>query len=257
MKRLATFLLLLLVAAAPARQRPTLFLIGDSTMADKPDPDRNPERGWGQMLPRFLDGEVAVRNHAVNGRSSKSFIDEGKWDAVLAQLGPGDYVLIQFGHNDAVKEKVDRYTPPADYRANLVRFVSETRAKGATPVLLTPVVRRRFDESDALVDTHGEYPDIVRAVAAEDGVPLFDMHRESARVLRELGRDRSRRLFLHLAAGEHPNYPGGVTDDTHFSPYGARVMAELFLDGLGGLSGELARHMRPVSSQPQPPEATP
>ena len=241
-----------------AGDRPiAVHLAGDSTMAPK-DVAKRPETGWGETLQaRFDTTDVRIVNHARNGRSTRTFLSEGRWDGIVSSLRPGDYVLIQFGHNDAVKEKVDRYTPPADYRANLVRFVRETRAKGATPVLLTPVVRRRFDESGALVDTHGEYPDIVRAVAAEHDVPLFDMHRESARVLREEGRDRSRRLFLHLRGGEHPNYPGGVTDDTHFSPYGARVMAELFLDGLGGLSAELARHMRPVSSQPQPSEATP
>ena len=235
----------------------TVHLAGDSTMAPKAA-EKRPETGWGEMLQAQVDSQdVRIANHARNGRSTRTFITEGRWDGIVHSLRRGDVVLIQFGHNDAVKEKVDRYTPPADYRANLVRFVSETRAKGATPILLTPVVRRRFDESGGLVDTHGEYPDIVRAVAAEHDVPLFDMHRESARLLRDEGPDRSRRLFLHLAPGEHPNYPGGVTDDTHFSPHGAEMMAGLFLDGLSGLSAELARHMRPSSARRQPPEAMP
>ena len=241
-----------------AGDRPiAVHLAGDSTMAPK-DAAKRPETGWGEMLQaRFDTTDVRIVNHARNGRSTRTFLSEGRWEEIVRSLRPGDYVLIQFGHNDAVKEKVDRYTPPDDYRANLVRFVRETRAKGATPVLLTPVVRRRFDESGALVDAHGEYPDIVRAVSAEHDVPLFDMHRESARVLREEGRDRSRRLFLHLAAGEHPNYPGGVTDDTHFSPYGAEVMAGLFLGGVSGLSVELARHMRPLDSPRQTREDSP
>ena len=225
----------------------TVHLAGDSTMAPKAA-EKRPETGWGEMLQaRFDSQDVRIVNHARNGRSTRTFITEGRWDALASSLRRGDYVLIQFGHNDAVKEKVDRYTPPADYRANLVRFVRETRAKGGTPILLTPVVRRRFDASGALVDSHGEYPEIVRSVAAEHGVPLFDMERESARVVRDHGPDRSRRFFLHLGAGEHPNYPSGVTDDTHFSPLGARVMAGLFLEGLGGLSPDLARQMRASS----------
>jgi lysophospholipase L1-like esterase len=251
----------LLVSAAIlgcAGDRPiTVHLAGDSTMAPK-TAEKRPETGWGEMLQaRFDSQDVRIVNHARNGRSTRTFISEGRWDAIVRSLRRGDVVLIQFGHNDAVKEKVDRYTPPADYRANLVRFVSETRAKGATPVLLTPVVRRRFDASGQLVDAHGEYPDIVRAVAAEHDVLLFDMHRASAGVLREHGPERSRQLFLHLAAGEHPNYPGGLKDDTHFSPYGAQVMAELFLEELSALSGDLARRMRPSSPRHQPPEAMP
>lgn len=246
------------LALACRGDRPvTVHLAGDSTMAPKAAAKR-PETGWGEKLQaRFASQEVRIVNHARNGRSTRTFITEGRWDRIARSLRRGDFVLIQFGHNDAVKEKVDRYTTPADYRANLVHFVAETRAKGATPILLTPVVRRRFDASGALVGTHGEYPDIVRAVAAEHDVPMFDMERESARVVREHGPARSRQLYLHLAAGEHPNYRAGVTDDTHFSPYGARVMAELFLEGLGALSADLARQMRAPSPPRQPPEAVP
>src|SRR5688572_25070066 len=144
----------------------TVFMIGDSTMADKPDPDRNPERGWGQLLPSFLDGEVTVVNRAVNGRSSRSFIDEGRWDAVLTALRPGDHVFIQFGHNDEKREDPARFADATTtYRRNLERFVSETRAKGAEPILLTPIVRRKFNASGALEDTHSAYPTVVREVA--------------------------------------------------------------------------------------------
>src|SRR2546428_10261767 len=152
----------------------TVFLAGDSTMAQKL-PQKRPETGWGEMLGDFFqDGKVIIDNRAQNGRSTRTFISEGRWQAIVDALKPGDYVFIQFGHNDESKEKVDRYTPPADYRSNLVKFISEVRARKALPVLLTPVMRRRFNSSGELQDTHGEYPDIVRSVAGEYKVSLID-----------------------------------------------------------------------------------
>ncbi|HYW10794.1 MAG TPA: rhamnogalacturonan acetylesterase, partial [Longimicrobium sp.] len=208
-------LLLAWLLAAFALERPvTVFVAGDSTAAQKLVTKR-PETGWGERLQQHFDIDaVRVLNHARNGRSTRTFISEGRWQAVVDELRPGDYVLIQFGHNDGSRDKVDRYTPPADYRRNLARFVAEARAKGANPVLLTPVVRRRFDSAGAFYGTHGEYPDLVRAVAAELRVPLIDMHQGSERVLREYGTERSRALFLHLAPGEDANYPDGLRDDT-------------------------------------------
>jgi lysophospholipase L1-like esterase len=156
----------------------------------------------------------------------------------------GDFVFIQFGHNDESKEKTDRYTPPPDYRANLIRFVTEVRAKKAVPVLLTPVMRRSFDNNGVFVDTHGEYPDIVRAVAREYRVPLIDMHRRSEAVLKQYGAEPARKLFLQLKAGENPNYPNGVADNTHFSPEGAKVMAALVVDAIRELHLPLAKFLK-------------
>jgi lysophospholipase L1-like esterase len=147
-------------------------------------------------------------------------------------LKKGDYVFIQFGHNDESKDKGERYTPPEDYRKNLVRFIGDVNSKGGHPVLLTPVMRRRFDKDGKFYDTHGEYPDIVRAVAAEQKVPLIDMHRESEIVIVKYGVEGSKKLFLQLKPGENPNYPNGVEDNTHFSPLGAEEMAELVVDGI-------------------------
>jgi N-acyl-D-amino-acid deacylase len=212
----------------PGRDKPpvTVHLAGDSTMAEKLA-EKRPETGWGEMFqPWFKDGTVLVRNYAKNGRSTRTFISEGLWDGLLANVKEGDYVFVQFGHNDQPKEKVDRYTPPADYRANLQRFVAEVRAKKATPVLLTPVLRRRFDAKGAPENTHGEYPDLVRSVANETGAVLLDLLEESGRVLSEYGPDRSTALFLQLKPGENPNYPNGIADNTHFSPQGAVRMAE-------------------------------
>lgn len=226
-------LLLPLLAGAALQQRPvTVWLAGDSTMAEKL-PEKRPETGWGEMLQRFFDpARVRVANHARNGRSTRTFLSERRWQAIVDSVRPGDYVLIQFGHNDESVEKTDRYTPPADYRANLARMVADVRAKGGTPVLMTPVMRRRFDPRGRFYDTHGAYPELVRAVAREQRVALVDMHRASERVLRRYGTEGSKRLFLHLAPGESPNYPQGLRDDTHFSPLGADLVSRLAVDGI-------------------------
>lgn len=222
----------------------TIYLAGDSTMAEK-RADRRPETGWGEALPAFFDpDQVIIENHARNGRSTRTFIEEGLWEALIAKVRPGDYVLIQFGHNDQPKEKVDRYTPPGAYAANLRRFVAEVRARGATAVLLTPVVRRRFDEDGRFYDVHGEYPDLVRTVADEVNAPLIDMHRLSENVLVTFGRDRSKELFLWLEPGERPNYPEGLSDDTHFSPAGAEIMARTFVEALRASELGIAAHLR-------------
>ena len=212
---------------APAQKRPlTIFLAGDSTMAAKL-PEKRPETGWGEMLEaHFKRGTVKVDNRAANGRSTKTFISEGLWQMIIDDLAKGDYVFIQFGHNDSSKDKGERYTPPEDYRKNLERFVKEVKAKGGNPVLLTPVMRRRFDKEGKFYDTHGEYPDIVRAVSAELKAPLVDMHRSSESVILKDGVEGSRKLFLQLNAGENSNYPNGIEDNTHFSPLGADEMAK-------------------------------
>jgi lysophospholipase L1-like esterase len=233
MKRLFSLLLTGAFTISAAAQGPvTIFLAGDSTMAAK-RPEKRPETGWGEMLAQhFEDGTIRVENRAVNGRSTRTFLSEGKWNAITSDLKSGDYVFIQFGHNDSSKEKIDRYTSPEDYRKNLITFIADVRAKGSEPVLLTPVMRRRFDKEGRFYDAHGEYPDIVRHVAAEQKVSLIDMHRSSEEVVVRYGVDGSRKLFLQLKPGEHPNYPHGVDDNTHFSPLGAEEMAKLAVEGI-------------------------
>ena len=206
----------------------TIYLAGDSTMAQKAD-DKRPETGWGEKLQQYFDAKkVVVDNRAQNGRSTKSFIDEGRWQEIVDDLKAGDYVFIEFGHNDEKSDKPAVYAHAnTDYRNNLIRFVKDVRAKKAFPVLLTPVMRRKFDDGGNFVDTHGEYPDAVRKVAAELKVPLIDMHRLSEKILKDLGAEKSRTLFLQLKAGENPNYPNGVEDNTHFNLTGAETMAKL------------------------------
>lgn len=237
------FLLFLLPGAAAGKEPLTIYLAGDSTMAEKL-PAKRPETGWGEALQKFFKaGKVRVANHAANGRSTRTFIEEKRWQSLVEKLKPGDYVFIQFGHNDQPKEKAS-HTPPEDYRRNLVRFVNEVREKKATPVLLTPVMRRRFDEKGNFYDSHFDYPDIVRAVAAGNKVPLVDMHRRSEGVIKRYGAEGSKQLFLQLKPGEHPNYPKGVEDNTHFSPLGAEEMARLAVEGIRELKLGLAKHLK-------------
>lgn len=227
------------------KQPTTVFLVGDSTMADKPLED-NPERGWGQILPRYFDGsEVVIKNHAVNGRSTKSFRDEGRWDAVLKELKKDDWVFIQFGHNDQKSEDPKRFAAAdTDYRGNLVRFVNEARAAGARVLLITPVMRRRFDESGKFFDTHGAYPAAVKAVAKELNVPLLDLHRKSQTVIEQHGAEGSKKIFLHFGANHFEKIKEEKKDDTHFSEYGASVVASLIADGLRELSLDIAAHLK-------------
>jgi lysophospholipase L1-like esterase len=238
-----------LVAALAFRAPPiTVWLAGDSTMAQK-QPDKRPETGWGEALqPCFDSSEVRIANRAMNGRSTRSFVAEGRWKAIIDSLQAGDYVFIQFGHNDE-KVGTNNYSSPDDYRRNLVRFVDEVRAKQAQPVLFTPVVRRKFDGTQ-LVPTHGAYPDAARAAAQERSVPLVDMEHASAALVQQLGPDSSRALWLHLDAGANPNYPNGVQDDTHFNPVGARTMAGLAIDAIRSLKLGLATKVHSCPARP-------
>jgi lysophospholipase L1-like esterase len=194
-------------------------------------------------LGEFLRPEIRVENHARNGRSTRTFLSEHRWDTVRARLKAGDVVVIQFGHNDQSKEKVDRYTPPDQFRANLRRFVEDARNAGAQPILCTPIMRRRFDSTGAFFDVHGEYPELTREVARALAVPLVDMHRSSEALIRELGAARSKQIFLHIPPRVYASLPDGRRDDTHFSDFGARWMAKLFVDELRTMHPEFAQRL--------------
>jgi pectinesterase len=209
---------------APA---PTIHLAGDSTVADKPDLDY-PERGWGQLFRERVRPPWRLVNHAANGRSTKSFRTLGHWDGLLKQLKPGDWVVIEFGHNDQKKEDPLRYADPAtDFPANLRQFVNEVRARGAHPVLATPVVRREWDEAGQLKDTHGAYITAVRDVAVAEKVPLLDLEALTRQLETGLGPEGSKKLHMIFAPGENPRLPEGKTDNTHYVEAGARAVAEL------------------------------
>ncbi|WP_294606621.1 pectinesterase family protein [uncultured Bacteroides sp.] len=224
----------------------TIFMIGDSTMADKSLTGGNPERGWGQMLPGYLSEEIRVDNHAVNGRSSKSFIDEGRWEKVISQVKKGDYVFIQFGHNDE-KSDPKRYTAPGStFDENLKRFVNETRAKGGIPVLFNSIVRRNFGTADGnkLIDTHGAYLDSPRNVAKELGVAFVDMNKVTHDLVEGMGPVESKKLFMWVSANQVAAIPKGREDNTHLNIYGGRVVAGLAIDAIVKEVPELAKYVR-------------
>jgi lysophospholipase L1-like esterase len=238
--------LILLPYFLSATDRITVHTIGDSTMADK-DTIGNPERGWAMALPAFFDtAGVIIENYAVNGRSTKSFIDERRWETVVNKLQDGDYVFIQFGHNDEKKDKPSVYADPhGAYRNNLIRFINETRAKNAYPVLMTPIVRRHFDENGLMEDTHGEYPGVVRRLAKELNVPFIDMEAKSRKLIQDLGDKESQKLFVWFDENVYPKFPAGKKDNTHLNGTGAHRMAQLAVDGIRELKLSLEKHLLP------------
>ncbi|MBQ8458206.1 MAG: rhamnogalacturonan acetylesterase [Prevotella sp.] len=235
----------------------TIFIIGDSTAAKKDLSKGTPERGWGMALQEYFDSTfIRVDNHAVNGRSSKSFITEGRWDKVLSLIKPGDYVIIQFGHNDE-KPQPERHTDPGStFDYNLSKFVRETREKGGIPVIMNPVARRNFAvkavkndddealrnttfadgaqivEGDSLVDTHMLYAVAPREVAQRMNAHFVDANRITTQLEQSLGVEGSKKIHMWYKPGEIASIPQGRQDNTHYNIYGAHVVAGLLADAL-------------------------
>jgi len=246
----------LLFASAIPEKTTTIFIIGDSTAANKDISKGKLERGWGMVLQSYFDDNIRVDNRALNGRSSLSFINEGRWDAVLKSMKPGDYVIIQFGHNDE-KPKADRHTDPGStFDYNLAKFVRETREHGGIPVLMNCVVRRNFFvkapeidddeklrtqtfkdgvkmvEGDTLIDTHGLYRVAPRDVAQRMNVHFVDANQITHDLEQGLGTEASKKLHMWFLPGTEPSEPKGKQDNTHYSVYGAHVVARLLADAL-------------------------
>ncbi len=208
-----------------------IWLIGDSTVCDQPL-DRAPVTGWGTPFANYFDTSVAVINRAKGGRSTRTFISEGLWQKVADSLQEGDYVLMQFGHNDEAKEPqyADRYTSVPDYKINLLRFINETKAHKANPVLVTPVTRMRFDKQGNILETHKEYSAAVWEVGKANNIPVIDLDAMSRKLLQQFGPENGKYIFMYVDSLQNPHYPNGRKDWTHFSEYGARRMAELVLN---------------------------
>lgn len=235
-------LVMLVAYAMPPKKKITVWLIGDSTMSIK-DPRAYPETGWGMPFVYFFDSTVKVDNRAQNGRSTRTFMEEGRWQPVVDVMQEGDYVFVQFGHNDEVKTKKS-YTTEEAFKANLVKYITDTRSKKANPVLLTPVARRSFDASGQVIGTHDVYAQIVRDVARENNVPLIDLDIEGQALYQQWGVEKSKLLFNQLAPGEHPNYPQGKEDNTHFNELGARMIAQIVLKNIRSLNLDLVERVR-------------
>jgi lysophospholipase L1-like esterase len=224
---------------------PVIFMVGDSTMSDKPLFPAQPERGWGQVLPLYFKDDARVRNLARNGRSSKSFRAEGRWETVMKALRPGDFVIIQFGHNDQKVHDPGRYTEAfGSYKENLARYVREARSIGGNPILATPVVRRRFADEGQLQDTHGDYTVAVRQVAKELHVPLLDIEQQSAELVRKLGPELSKKLYLWIDPVEFDTVKNGRQDDTHLNAFGASRICDIAVQDIRSAVPELAHWLR-------------
>lgn len=258
MKKTLLFLTccLMFLTAFNSHTTTTIFMIGDSTMADKDISNGKQERGWGMVLTSYFDDHIVIDNHAVNGRSTKSFIDEGRWEKVLQKMKPGDFVIIQFGHNDE-KPQPERHTTPGEtFDYNLAKFVRETREHGGVPVLMNAVVRRNFFvqvpensddealrkttfvdgvkmmEGDTLTDTHGLYAQAPRDVAARMNVLFVDANRITHDLEQQMGREESKKLHMWFLPGVEPSVPQGRQDNTHYNVYGAHRVAQLLADAL-------------------------
>lgn len=236
-----------------ATDDPGVYLAGDSTVQTY-DPGFAPQAGWGQMIGRYFDEKVAFYNHAIGGRSSKNFISQGRLDEILRVINPGDYLMVQFGHNDATVGVDDRYASPADYKEYLRTYVNGARQRGATPVLVTPVGRRDFDEATGKFNvSFPEYVEKMKELAAEENVALVDLSSLSRAYYDEIGPEATKSVFLHVDAGVYPNRPNGTVDNTHFQEYGAIHIARLVAGGVKGLNVPLASRVKEIT----PPAAVP
>lgn len=229
-------------AAAPKPMR--IFIASDSTAQDY-KADKYPQSGWGTMLRCAVAGNVTVENRAIGGRSTNSFIREGRLDKIAADLRPGDTLLIQFGHNDASIDKPERYTSIDQYEANLHRFLDVARTAGAKAVIITPVARRDFKDG-VEQPSFPTYADAARRVAKATHTPLIDLGKSSQAWVQATGAEAAKAYYLHYegAAGA-PGYPNGVSDDTHFSELGARHVADLVAVGLKATHLPIARYVTP------------
>lgn len=228
-KHLFLALFLVFICSFTNGNHPKIIMIGDSTMSIKSS-KAEPENGWGMGLPAWLKKGVELQNYARNGRSTKSFIDEGLWDTACDHLAKGDFVIIQFGHNDEKNEDPKRYTTPqSTYKENLIKFINQTRAKKAFPILCTPIARRIFDENGRLKNTHGDYLLAVKEVAIAYQVPLVDLEKLTTDTLNHLGNVASKKFFMVLDKNEYPNFPDGKIDNTHLRKEGATLVAKLFV----------------------------
>ncbi|MDE7142932.1 MAG: rhamnogalacturonan acetylesterase, partial [Muribaculaceae bacterium] len=224
----------------PAPEVPTVFLCGNSTVVDN---QAEPYTGWGQMLPQFFNDSVAVANYAESGLTASVFLSQGRLKKALAQMKPGDYVVVEFGHNDQ-KQKGPGCGAYYNYAYSLKQFIDNARRKGATPILVTPTRRRDFDSQGKVRDTHGDYPAAMREIAAREGVVLVDFQELTKTLIESMSEEESKKLFVHCPAGTYEGQDADIADNTHFSNFGAREIAKIFADAVLKSGLPLARHIK-------------
>lgn len=221
----------------------TLHLVGDSTMSNKPMLSY-PERGWGQLLPEFMLPTINIRNHAANGRSTKRFVDEGRWKVLLSEVSKGDYVVIQFGHNDQKVEDPARYADAENaYPTYLTRFVGDVEKKGANVLIASSICRRHFDEAGNLKRTLVDYAKAAKKIAKESNVPFVAMNKVTCEFLAEIGEAASNQYFIKVPPDLYARYPKGKLDNTHLNVVGAAKVAQFFVRELIKLEHPLTRYV--------------
>ena len=218
----------------------TVYLCGNSTVVDQ---DYEPWASWGQMIPRWFDDRVSVANYAESGESAASFIGAGRLKKILAHLRAGDYVFVEFGHNDQ-KQRGPGKGAYYNFATELKTFVDEVRQRQANIVFVTPTQRRSFDDSGHIQETHADYPDAMRWVAGRENVPLVELHDMTRTFFETLGVEGSKQALVHYPANSFPNQPQALADNTHFNPYGAYEIAKMVVEGMKQLQIPLVQHLR-------------
>lgn len=235
----------LFISLRSFNERVNIYSIGDSTMCNIDTTENNPGRGWMQVIGAHFRPNVNIFNMAASGRSSKSFRKEGKWDKVINKVREGDYVFIQFGHNDQKKDSLRHTDPETDFRQNLLDYVNEVKVRKAIPILFTSIPRRRFDSDGQLKDSHGAYVTVVRSIASEFNIPLVDLNKRTAEYIDQLGMEESKSLFIHIGPGVSSRFPNGKKDDTHLSKKGAEEVAQIATYGLKELKLPISEYLLP------------
>ena len=220
---------------------PTIFLCGNSTVVDQ---DKEPWASWGQMIPRFFNDSICIANYAESGESANTFIGAGRLKKALTQMKAGDYIFMEFGHNDQ-KQKGPGKGAYYSFMTSLKTYIDEARARGAHPVLVTPTQRRSFNEAGKIEDTHGEFPEAMRWLAAKENVPLINLNELTRTLYEALGVDNSKRAFAHYPANTYPGQKTALADNTHFNTFGAYQVAKCVIEGMRQATPELIKYLRP------------
>ncbi len=218
----------------------TVFLAGNSTVVDQ---DREPWAAWGQMIPRFFkSGAIAIANHAESGEALKSFVSEKRLEKIVSQMKAGDYLFIEFAHNDQ-KSGSAHVDPFTTYKEQLKLYISEARKKGGIPVLVTSMHRRSFDSTGHIINTLGDYPEAMRQAASEEKVALIDLNAMSKVLYESWGPEASLKAFVHYPANSFPGQTEALKDNTHFSTYGAYEIARCIVEGIKANVPDLAKSL--------------
>lgn len=220
----------------------TIFLCGNSTVVDQP---YEPWASWGQMIPRWFGPEIAISNNAESGLTAGSFLGSYRLDKILMMMKKGDYVICEFGHNDQ-KEKMAGAGAWYNFSYNLKVFIDKVRAKGGNIIFVTPTQRRRFDDAthSKILETHGDYPDAMRAVAKREGVPVIELHDMTRTFFETLGYENSKKALVHYPANTFPGQDKPLADNTHFNPYGAYEIAKMVVMGMKQLNLPIVKYLR-------------